>query len=199
MVLPVALAPLEAQAAVVDQELSESTESLRTAELAAAVELVAGAATVAQAVAVLADLPMACWRLASPNCSSIRRAFAAAAVVQALMGVQVAEWVALVAMAATERVESPVRRASPTLVRRAMVRLVARRTDGLTTLEPIRRSATHRSERVKQALAATARPRATTARLSRQTCDLSSQSTAGSVPRSSGDNIVKLASVAQPG
>jgi hypothetical protein len=60
MVLPVALAPLEAQAAVVDQELSESTESLRTAELAAAVELVAGAATVAQAVAVLADLPMAC-------------------------------------------------------------------------------------------------------------------------------------------
>jgi hypothetical protein len=56
----VALAPLEAQAAVVDQELSESTESLRTAELAAAVELVAGAATVAQAVAVLADLPMAC-------------------------------------------------------------------------------------------------------------------------------------------
>jgi hypothetical protein len=60
MVLRVALAPLEAQAAVVDQELSESTESLRTAELAAAVELVAGAATVAQAVAVLADLPMAC-------------------------------------------------------------------------------------------------------------------------------------------
>jgi hypothetical protein len=60
MVLPVALAPLEAQVAAVDQELSESTESLRTAEMAAAVELVAGAATVAQAAAVLADLPTAC-------------------------------------------------------------------------------------------------------------------------------------------
>ena len=60
MVLPVALAPLEAQAAVVDQELSESTESLRTAEMVAAVEPVVAAATGVQAAEVLADLPMAC-------------------------------------------------------------------------------------------------------------------------------------------
>jgi hypothetical protein len=118
---------------------------------------------------------------------------------QALTGVQVAERVSMVAMAATEGVEAPVRQASPPPVRRAMVHLVARRTDGSTTLEPIRRSATHRSERVEQALAVTARLRATTVRLSRQMCDLSSQRTAGSAPGLSGANLILLAFVAQLG
>ena len=115
------------------------------------------------------------------------------------MGAQVAEWVAPAAMAAIEWVEFLVRRASPALVRRAMVHLVAGRTDGSTTLEPIRRSPTHHSEKAEQALAAMARPRAATAWLSRQTSDLNSQSAARSAPRLSGDNVIVLAFVAQPG
>ena len=122
-----------------------------------------------------------------------------AVVVQVVTVVQVAAWVAAVAVAAAERAGSPVSRLGPTLICRAMVHLVARRTDGLTTQEPIRRSTTHRSERAQLALAATAHPLATTARSSPPTSDQSSRSTAGSAPRMSGDNVYVLASVAQPG
>lgn len=115
------------------------------------------------------------------------------------MGVQEAVRVALVALAVAKRAASPVPLERPTTVREATVHLEARRTDGLTTQVPIRRSVMHRSERAWRALVALAPPLATTERWSRPMSDPSRQSAAGSAPRLPGDNVYLLASVAQPG
>jgi hypothetical protein len=156
--------------------------------------LVVAAVMVAVAVAVLVDLPTACWRLALPNCSSTRPAFVVAAVVQALTVVPAAATVVLVGVAPPEPADSPVRRVGPTPMRRVTAHRVVRRTDGLTTHEPIRHSATHRSERERQALEATAPPLAMTALSSRRTSDQHSWSWACSAPRLCGGNVFLLPS-----
>jgi hypothetical protein len=60
MVLPVVLAPREAQEDPAAQERSVSTESLPRAAMEAVLVLGVGAAMVVLAVAVLVDLPTAC-------------------------------------------------------------------------------------------------------------------------------------------
>lgn len=87
--------------------------------------------------------------------------------VQALTAVLAAATVVQVVpavMAAPEPAECLVRPVGSTPIRRVMVHRVAPRTDGLTTQEPIRRSVTHRLERARLVLVATAQPLASTAR-----------------------------------